>query len=757
MVQLAYLVYDNNGNKISGGDYIIKPVGFTIPADASKIHGITTEKATNEGKDLLAVLQEFEILARKADYIVAHNMSFDEKITGAEFLRNNMINCFTGKTKICTKESSTDYCKLPGNYGYKWPTLKELHIKLFNTGFEDAHNAAVDIEATAKCFWELVSIKEIILNNVSIKPKLYKTDKTHLKIGEENPVVKIPFPIAVVREPYPITELKQPIKPNKPEIKIVSSPTRPKREAGSGSAIGFIIASLALSLLSWWGYSTFKSDNGEMALIAIFFTIMTIGLIIVKSSFENSRSNDYEKAKNKYHKDLGQLPFLNKKAQDEYKNDLIKWELECKHYDDDSKKYNEYLTVKKQQTVPLIASKVESKLTNATNLAARKEAQLAWVKKQLDDTKDMVIVVPVFEELKVPVFHPFIVSTEKVWVPTNQVIRQGNNPAWGAVLLYGKDTTIGEESDTSLLSCMIPVSEKNFNKYTAGQLLPGRIDIEYSTRAPNPKNLDQDQYFINEDARKLNLPACDADGNIIYAVSYWENELDQTKPATIEIANMNEILGITSGIYSRVCGFREGLAPVCKNDKWGFINKTGKEIVSCNYDKVLPFDKGFAQVIKSQKSKQKYNQDAYGVEFYYQSGKRTGFIDKLGNEIVACNYVYIGEFIEGLAIAVYNYKMGFVNHSGKEIVPFEYDCVNEFSEGLACVMKWKENSNKELWGYINMNGVVVIPLIYEHAESFVEGEGEATVYPNAYECFIIDKKGKILRETRGTWGGSIPF
>jgi DNA polymerase III epsilon subunit-like protein len=40
-------------------------------------------------------------------------------------------------------------------YGHKWPKLSELHQKLFGVTFEEAHDAAVDIEATAKCFWEL--------------------------------------------------------------------------------------------------------------------------------------------------------------------------------------------------------------------------------------------------------------------------------------------------------------------------------------------------------------------------------------------------------------------------------------------------------------------------------------------------------------------------------------------------------------------------------------------------------------------------
>jgi DNA polymerase-3 subunit epsilon len=31
----------------------------------------------------------------------------------------------------------------------------ELHYKLFRSGFEEAHNAAADVRAMVKCFWEL--------------------------------------------------------------------------------------------------------------------------------------------------------------------------------------------------------------------------------------------------------------------------------------------------------------------------------------------------------------------------------------------------------------------------------------------------------------------------------------------------------------------------------------------------------------------------------------------------------------------------
>lgn len=161
LVQLAYLLYDNNGNQISGGDFIIKPDGYTIPIDSSRIHGITTERANREGQPIKPVLQNFSELIESATFLVAHNMSFDEKIVGSEFLRNNFPNSIPAKKKICTMEKSTNFCAIDGPYGYKWPKLSELHFKLFKTGFEEAHNAAVDIKATAKCFWELKRLGKI--------------------------------------------------------------------------------------------------------------------------------------------------------------------------------------------------------------------------------------------------------------------------------------------------------------------------------------------------------------------------------------------------------------------------------------------------------------------------------------------------------------------------------------------------------------------------------------------------------------------
>lgn len=155
MVQLAYLLYDEEAHLVNSRNVIIRPQGFVIPQDASRIHGITTERAMIEGISLSVALSEFHNHIQQCQYLVAHNMSFDEMIVGAEFLRTNMTNSLACKKKLCTKHLTTDYCAIPGNYGYKWPKLSELHYKLFKTNFDEAHDASVDIKITAKCFWEL--------------------------------------------------------------------------------------------------------------------------------------------------------------------------------------------------------------------------------------------------------------------------------------------------------------------------------------------------------------------------------------------------------------------------------------------------------------------------------------------------------------------------------------------------------------------------------------------------------------------------
>ncbi|MFA5743012.1 MAG: 3'-5' exonuclease [Candidatus Paceibacterota bacterium] len=158
IVQIAWVSCDLDGKEISRSSFIVRPEGFLIPREASLIHGITTERAAQEGTSLIGVLALFGQAIDQAECIVAHNISFDEMVAGAEFLRNNMPNNIPLKRRICTKEISTNFCAIPsanGFNGYKWPKLSELHTKLFGTEFKDSHSALNDADATARCFWEM--------------------------------------------------------------------------------------------------------------------------------------------------------------------------------------------------------------------------------------------------------------------------------------------------------------------------------------------------------------------------------------------------------------------------------------------------------------------------------------------------------------------------------------------------------------------------------------------------------------------------
>lgn len=159
LVQLAWQLHDASGKLIANNNFIVKPEGFTIPYNAEKVHGISTARAIKEGHDLQEVLAIFQKDVDQAQYLVGHNIGFDIMVVGAEMLRKQMIMKLREKKELDTKDLSTDFCAIPGGKGgkYKWPTLTELHQKLFGEGFGDAHDAAYDVDATAKCFFGLIT------------------------------------------------------------------------------------------------------------------------------------------------------------------------------------------------------------------------------------------------------------------------------------------------------------------------------------------------------------------------------------------------------------------------------------------------------------------------------------------------------------------------------------------------------------------------------------------------------------------------
>ncbi|HMO14452.1 MAG TPA: 3'-5' exonuclease [Pirellulaceae bacterium] len=155
LIQLGWVVTDNQGQEVKSACHVIRPVGFKISPQAISIHGITQEIAERDGEPIKQVLKAFRSDLQEVDTCAAHNISFDVRVLRAEFLRQFIGNPFKGKNLRCTMRESTEFCRLPRADGFKWPSLNELYRILFNEDLKIHHHALADARTSCKCFWEL--------------------------------------------------------------------------------------------------------------------------------------------------------------------------------------------------------------------------------------------------------------------------------------------------------------------------------------------------------------------------------------------------------------------------------------------------------------------------------------------------------------------------------------------------------------------------------------------------------------------------
>ena len=183
-IQIAWQLHDDMGNVIECQDYLVRPDGFNIPFDAEKIHGISTELAAAKGISLEEMMAKFQEVLGKTKFLVGQNVGFDLNIMGAEFLRLGMENPLPAMPLLdtCT-ETTAKLCQIPGGRGgkFKLPTLTELHKFLFDAPFGEAHNATADVEATTRCFLELIRRKLFAAKELKVQPDYFE------QFSKENP------------------------------------------------------------------------------------------------------------------------------------------------------------------------------------------------------------------------------------------------------------------------------------------------------------------------------------------------------------------------------------------------------------------------------------------------------------------------------------------------------------------------------------------------------------------------------------------
>ena len=198
--------------------------------------------------------------------------------------------------------------------------------------------------------------------------------------------------------------------------------------------------------------------------------------------------------------------------------------------------------------------------------------------------------------------------------------------------------------------------------------------------------------------------------------------------ADISINQVSQELTAATKKYDELYGFHEGLARVCKDKKYGFIDKLGNEIIPCKYDDAKDYDKGISVVTLGDKQGAINRQGDMVIPCKYDNinlceddslaaasiNETSGFIDLEGNIVVPFDYEYCGTFSEGLADVRKNGLIGFVNKNGKLVIPCKYENLYNgcgFREGLVGVSVdgGLPGILDDEWGYIDQNGNIIIP------------------------------------------------
>lgn len=158
IVSVCWTLHDASATMIKSAHHIVRPDGFAIPTSATDIHGITTDHARRIGIPLADALESLygDIDAYGPELYVGHNVAFDRPIVLNEYWRTRLTENLSPLPTFCTMRSGTNVCCIPRERGgYKWPTLGELHEHLLGRALSSAHDAEADVQACARCFFQL--------------------------------------------------------------------------------------------------------------------------------------------------------------------------------------------------------------------------------------------------------------------------------------------------------------------------------------------------------------------------------------------------------------------------------------------------------------------------------------------------------------------------------------------------------------------------------------------------------------------------
>lgn len=170
LLQIAAILCDFDGKELAQLSTIVKPgAGCIIHPKALEAHGITLERAQDEGADPQEVFRSFDALAGQASLIVGHNVPFDIRIARIHSARHFGVKWDNPLPTFCTMRRSDRFTNLPptdammaaGRHHSKAPTLTEAYRHFFGEEFDGAHDALNDVKASLRIFHHLTKVLNV--------------------------------------------------------------------------------------------------------------------------------------------------------------------------------------------------------------------------------------------------------------------------------------------------------------------------------------------------------------------------------------------------------------------------------------------------------------------------------------------------------------------------------------------------------------------------------------------------------------------
>lgn len=160
VIQLCAVMFDTETHCLTKECNIIQIAdNVELESKSVEIHGITREKSQTEGIPIGDAMRSFSSLSRQADVIVAHNIRFDKSMLMVESQRCGVRHeLYRSKNYCCTMKTNKELCNIiaksakDGEEYIKYPTLSELHEKLFGVRPVHTHDAFVDVLICMRCY-----------------------------------------------------------------------------------------------------------------------------------------------------------------------------------------------------------------------------------------------------------------------------------------------------------------------------------------------------------------------------------------------------------------------------------------------------------------------------------------------------------------------------------------------------------------------------------------------------------------------------